>query len=161
MKRLLTDRWIFAAVLALGIAGAGFGQTAAPGDVTNLAHQMAERVRHLGEDIAADLGQSPAGPVLIQDTQELAQAVDQFHAILHDRPDPFRVRQAYAGIDVTWHHLRNQLTQAGVSSPAVDRAARQVEELDARLHQALGLNNPPPGFYGNGPAPAGIADTRR
>jgi len=145
--------------VTLGLARSGHGQAVAPADLNNLVHQMAGRVRHLGEDIASDLGQTPAGKHLAQDTQELAQAVDEFHETLHDNRDPARSRQAYAGIETTWQHLRGQLAQA--SSPAVVRAAERVERLDAQVRQALGVNAPPAGFYGGAQAPTGIADTRR
>jgi hypothetical protein len=147
--------------LTLGHTRASRGQAVGQPDLTNLTHQMADQVRHLGEDIASDLGQTPAGQHLVQDTRELAQAVDEFHDRIHDRPDPNQVRRAYAGIDGTWHHLRNALSQPGVATESVARAAQRVDALDAQLHQALGLNEPPPGFYGNGPAPTGVADTRR
>lgn len=151
--------WTISLVLSLG--GVGAGQPVAPPDVNNLAHQMAEQVRHLGEDIASDLGQTPAGRHLTQDTQELAQAVDEFHESIHDSRDAFRVRQAFTGIDGTWQHLRGQLTRPGVSSPAVDRAARRVDQLAAQIRQALNVNAPPPNFYGNGPAPTGVSETQR
>jgi hypothetical protein len=148
-----------AAVVVLGLAGTGRSQVVPPPDVNNLAHQMADRVRHLGEDIASDLGQAPPGRHLLQDTQELAQAVEEFHESLHEGRDPNRTRQAFAGIESSWQHLRGQLAQA--SSPAVNEAASRVDELDAQIRQALGLNAPPPGFYGGGPAPAGINETQR
>ncbi len=161
MRVLSIQQVVLGTMMALGFTGLGYGQAGAPGDVNNLAHQMAEQVRHLGEDIASDLGQAPQGRHLMQDTQELAQAVDQFHESLHGRLDPNSVRQAYGGIDGTWHHLRGQLSQPGSTSPAVDRAARRVDALDARIHQSLGMNEPPPGFYGGAQPPAGIAETRR
>jgi hypothetical protein len=150
---------ILGMVVALGLARVGDGQAIAPADLNNLVHQMAERVRHLGEDIASDLGQTPAGRHLLQDTQELAQAVDEFHETLHDNRDPAQTRQAFAGIETTWQHLRGQLARA--SSPAVNRAAGRVDQLDAQIQQALGLNAPPAGFYGGGQPPTGIADTQR
>jgi hypothetical protein len=146
-------------VVFLGLARASHGQVVTPPDLNNLVHQMGDRVRHLGEDIASDLGQTPAGRHLIQDTQELAQAVDEFHESLHNTPDLLQRRQAYAGIETTWQHLRGQLAQA--SSPAVIRAANRVEQLDAQIRQALGVNVPPVGFYGGRQAPTGIADTQR
>lgn len=154
-------RAIWALGLTVALSHVGSGQAVVLPDVNNLAHQMAERVRHLGEDIASDLAQTPSGRHLIQDTQELAQAVDEFHETLHDNRDPARARQAFAGIDGTWQHLRAQLTRPGVSSPAVDRAAGHVDQLAEQIRQALGLNAPPPGFYGTGPAPSGIAETQR
>ncbi len=81
---------VLAMVVALGLVGTGHGQAVAPPDLNNLVHQRAERVRHLGEDISSDLGQTPAGRHLIQDTQELAQAVDEFHESLHNSRDPFQ-----------------------------------------------------------------------
>jgi hypothetical protein len=147
--------------LTLGLSHAGRAQFAGQPDVNNLADRMADEVRRMGEDIAGDLGQTPQGQHLLQDTRELAQAVGEFHDSIRDRPDPIRARQSYSGIDASWHHLRRMLTQPGNSSPAVDRDAQRLDALDAQLHQALGLNAPPPGFYGNGPAPSGIADTQR
>ena len=81
------------------------------------------------------------------------------HPGLHNNRDPAQVRQAFAGIETTWQHLRGQLARA--SSPAVNRAAGRVDQLDAQIRQALGLNAPPAGFYGQGQAPTGIADTQR
>lgn len=143
----------------LGLTQWCLSQVAPPADVNNLVHQMTERVRHLGEDITLDLGQTPAGKHLLQDTQELAQALDDFHEALHNRLDPAQIRQTYAGLETTWQHLRGQLGRA--SSPAVDRAAARVEQLDAQLRQALGVNVPPPGFNAGAQAPVGIADTQR
>ncbi len=143
---------------------AGSAQAPIPGgqaDVNKLAHEMAERVRHLGEDISSDLAQTPAGRHLIDDTKELGTAIDEFHETLHDRPDPARAGSAFAGIDQTWQHLRGQLLRPGVSSPAVNRAAQRVDELAAQIRQALNLNAPPPVFYEQGQAPTGLADTQR
>jgi len=148
-----------AMTVVLGLVRAGHGQGSAPADLNNLTHQMAERLRHLGEDITSDLGQTPGAKHLIEDTQELAQAVDEFHESLHDNRDPARRQQAYAGIETTWQHLRGQFARA--SSPAVVRAAERVEQLDAQIRQALGVNAPPAAFYGGNKAPTGIADTQR
>lgn len=163
--------------LVLGLAQAGLAQVAppAPGqqpDINNLSHQMAEQVRILGEDIASDLGQTPQGRHLLQDLQELAQAVEGFHESLHNVQDPYARRQAYTGIDQTWHHLKGRLAQ--YSSPAVDRAAQRVENLDQQIHQALGMRPLPQGYYGGpagappappaGPPPVaagGFSDTQR
>jgi len=132
-----------AMTVVLGLVRAGHGQGSAPADLNNLTHQMAERLRHLGEDITSDLGQTPGAKHLIEDTQELAQAVDEFHESLHDNRDP----------------ARGQFARA--SSPAVVRAAERVEQLDAQIRQALGVNAPPAAFYGGNKAPTGIADTQR
>src|SRR5947209_2738123 len=58
------------------------GQAPGPSqpDLTRLTRRMAEEVRRLGDDIGQDLGQSPAGSYLIQDTRELEQAVGEFAA---------------------------------------------------------------------------------
>src|SRR4051794_21443054 len=93
---------------AFGLARLGFGQAVGPADLNALTHEMAERVRRLSEDVASDLGRTPAGRHQMQDTQELAQAVDEFHETLHQRRDPIQVRQAYAGIESSWQHLRGR-----------------------------------------------------
>ena len=121
-------------------------------DLNNLIHQMAERVRRLGEDIASDLGRTPQGRHLIQDLRELAISIDEFHESLHNTRYSYQQRQAYTGIDQSWHHLKWQLTQPGVASPAVGRAAGRVDELDAAIHQALGLRMYTPAYA---PLPAG------
>jgi len=153
----------FAALLLLGLARVGPAQARQPAapDVNALAHQMAERVRHLGEDIQSDLGQTPGGRHLVEDTQELAQAVDGFHESLHNQPNAFQVRQAYTGIDGTWHHLKSLLVRPENATPGVRQAMARVDQLDAQIHQALGLNDAPPGYSGVGPAPTGVADVRR
>jgi hypothetical protein len=157
----MRPRAIWMLGLILGLARVGAGQFTAPPDVNNLSHQMAERVRHLAEDIPSNLGQTPAGRHLIQDTQELAQALDEFHETVDAKPDPVKLRQAFARIDATWQHLRAQFSQPGISSPAVNRAIGDVDQLATQIRQSLGLNAPPPGFYGTGPAPTGIAETQR
>ncbi len=152
--------------LALGLPQAGLAQFDAPpgraasADVNALSHEMAERVRHLGEDIASDLGRTPQGRHLLEDLKELAQTTDEFHDALHNARDPFQKRQAYTGIHQTWHHLRDQLSRPGVSSPAVDRAARRIDEVDAQIQQALGVRGfphgaPPPPPQGAAPPRAG------
>ena len=153
--------------LILGLLQTGYAQTVPapnPGrgpDVKTLARQMGERVRHLSEDIESDLGQTPAARLMVRDATELVQAINEFHEGLGDRADSTWTRQAFSGVDGTWHHLRAQLSRPGSSSPAVERAARRVDELDAQLHQVLGANPYPAAFAGGGPAPAGIADTQR
>ncbi len=144
--------------LALGLTQVGSAQFGPPSrpaaqpDVNNLSHQMAERVRHLGEDIDSDLGRTPQGRHLLQDIEELAQATDEFHDALHNARDPFQKRQAYTGIHQTWYHLRDQLARPGISTPAVDRAARRVDELDAQIQQALGLRGDPRAIPARPPA---------
>ena len=159
MKTRFASLLVITTGLSLGLARASHGQAVTPADLNNLVHQMAERVRHLGEDIASDLGQTPEGKHLLQDTQELAQAVDEYHESLHGNRDPAQSRQVFASIETTWQHLRGQIARN--STPAVLRAAEGVEQLDAQVRQALGLNAPPAGFYGGRQAPSGIAETQR
>lgn len=132
--------------LVLGLTRAGLGQFTPPPpnppDVNRLIHEMAARVRDLGEDIASDLGTTPQGPHLIEDTRELAEAVDQAHEALHNQPDPATVQRAYAGIDQTWHHLAVQLAQPGIATPSVSEAAMRVAALDVQIHRVLGLVPP-------------------
>src|SRR4051812_34911698 len=89
---------ILAAALALAIGPASRSQSVPPPnpdpnarprvDLNQATHEMAERVRRLGEDIASDLGRTPAGRHLLQDLRELAQSVDEFHETLHNVRDP-------------------------------------------------------------------------
>ena len=142
--------------------GVGLGQGpprgAPPAELDRLAAALADRVRHLGEDIATEFRRDPAAPHLIEDTQELAQAVDEFRAALRT---PGQAGTGFAGIDSTWQHLRGQLTRPGLGSDPVARAMNRVEEVMGPLRQGLGMNPPPPAYYGGGPAPAGVADVRR
>ena len=145
-------------VIALVLARGDLGQVAPPPDLDGLVRQMGDRVRRLGED-AADLGQTPEGKHMIGDAQELSQALGEFQQTLRATPDPFQRRRAFAGVEAAWQHLRGRLARA--SSPAAARHAEQVEQLDARIRQAIGMNPPPDGFYGGARAPDGVADTRR
>lgn len=162
MKTTPTLRAALALALALGLARAGSAQVEPPADLGALADQMAGRLHRLREDIAADLGANPQGQQLAQNTQELDQSVDQLRETIRVRPDVNQLRQSFAGIDNSWQYLRGQLTQPGATTPVVARDAQGVDEADARLRQALGLNNPPQAFYGNAPAaPTGGAETER
>jgi hypothetical protein len=109
--------------------------TAAPSDLNSLTHEMAERVRHLAEDVASDMGATPEGQHLLRDTREVAGAVDLLHENLHRDADPVRVARSYREIDSSWHHVKDQLAQLG-ATPAVLRAAGRVEEIDRLLHQS-------------------------
>jgi hypothetical protein len=66
----------------------------------------------------------------------------------------YQLRQAYPGIDQIWHDLKWQLTQPGVTSHAVARAAKRVDELDAAIHQALELREYTPAYVPLAGAPA-------
>jgi hypothetical protein len=160
-------RWIVLAVVSSGLALAGQGQAPAqapaapPPDLSNLARQLAEQIRRLGEDIATTLEPSPTRDILIQDTQELAKSMEDFQALASKRTEPFRLRQAYAGIVGSWQHLRSRLADPGVANFAINRVVRNIDEMDNKLLQALGMNPLPPNYYGNGPVPTGLAETRR
>jgi len=134
-------------------------------DLNNVVHQMAEGVRRLDEDVASDLGRTPQGRRLLQDLRELAVSVDEFHESLHNVRDPYQLRQAYTGIDQTWHHLKVELNQPGVASPAIGRAAERVDQLDVAIHQALGLRAYPPvvaaPVAGAPPVPTEFAEAQR
>lgn len=133
----------------------------APGELDRLAGRMVEEVRHLADDVAADLGPNPEGRHLIEDARELDRAVDEFRATARAGADPYAARRAYAGVDLSWHHLRGRLARPGLATPAVTRAVQRVDAVDARLHQALGANEPPPGYYEATAAPTGPPETRR
>lgn len=140
--------------LAVGVVPAAHGQRtydprftpSSPGyyeatqpapDVNRLVHEMGERVRHLSEDVASDLGRTPEGRHLLDDTRALARDVDRLHDTLHERPDPRLVARSYRRLDESWHHLRTMFEQTGWTQ-SVARAARRVDAVDAELHQAFG-----------------------
>ena len=52
------------------------------GELDRLARQLSDRVRELGDRVSANLGNTPAGAVLLQDARELTQAVDEFRQAL-------------------------------------------------------------------------------
>ena len=158
-------------VLALGVSAGVVGQTfppppppappPIPGDLDRLGRRMGEAVQRLGEAIAADLGATPRGRHLVEDTRELAQAVNEFQVSLRNQADRFQARRAYSGIDVSWHHLVNQINQPGLSSPAVNEAAQQVAQTDALIHRALSMNEYPVNYYGGNQPPSGLPELQR
>ena len=97
-------------------------------------------------------GRHPQGRQLVQNAQGTRPVRRPVPPDPARNPDAYRLRQAFSGIDYSWQYLRGQLSQPGVTTPVVDRDARAVDEADARLRQALGLNNPPQGFYGGAAA---------
>jgi hypothetical protein len=165
-------------MLALGTVllrtAAAHGQAAAPpsapaaaarvpavADVGALSRQFADQVRELGDAITADLGQTPSGPVLLQDARELGQAVTEFSQALRAAPDGLRRRQLYSGVDVSWHRLQGQLGQTRVSAPRVEAAAKRVGDLESQIHTALGLNAFPAIYYGDRTSPGGMREIQR
>jgi hypothetical protein len=126
-----------------------------------LARELAGRVRELGDALAADVGKTPTGAVLVQDARELGLTVDEFYRALPGAPDPLRRRQLYSGVDSGWHHLRGQLGRAGALAPPVEAAARRVAEADMQLHTALGLNPYPAVYYGDRASPGGMREVQR
>jgi hypothetical protein len=122
---------------------------------------MADRARELGEGIAKDLGNTPAGPNLLQDARELTLAVDEFRQTLGGVPNALRGRQLYSGIDASWHHLLGRLRQPGASTSGVDASARRVAEVDSQIHKVLGLNTFPAVYYGDRASPGGMPEIQR
>jgi hypothetical protein len=136
-------------------AASGVSEASAP------VRDLADRVRELGDAIAADLSKASSGPVLLRDARELGLTVDEFYQALTGAPDSMRRRQLYSGVDSGWHHLRTQLSRAGASSPRVDAAAKQVAEADAQVHRVLGLNPYPAVYYGDRASPGGMPEMQR
>lgn len=156
--------WVGAAFAAFG-AAASRGQAVAPGpvspDLGPAVRALGEEVRRLGQDVASDLRDAPGGRPLLDEANELARAVDEFRDALNAQADRFALRQAYAGIDGSWHHLAGELSRAGGLSPAIDRDVQRVAQADARIHAALGLNEYPAGYYGGNQALSGAAEVQR
>ncbi len=133
----------------------------AAADLDDLTHRLSSRIHDLGEDIAADLGQTPNGQHLIQVTEELSQALDEFRASLKAGPSGPQIRQSYSGIDASWHNLRAQIAQTGDAASALNRDASRGDQIDRQIHQAMGLNALPTDYYTANAPPSGIDQTRR
>ncbi|MEO6808088.1 MAG: hypothetical protein ABI353_03120 [Isosphaeraceae bacterium] len=129
---------------ALGQFGAPAPSAAPQQDATEvmrLTHELAEQVQNLVEDVALDLRQTANGRRMLQDAEELAKAVEDFHETLHGQPDLVQFRQSFASLDSTWHRLKDGFTQFN-ATPAISRGVARVDAVDVRLHQALGLAMP-------------------
>jgi len=159
----------------LGLAGAASGQGAFPPpppvpvgprqvDPDSLTRQLAERLRDLSEDAAAEVAQTPAGQHAPADLEELAESVDEFRAELRENRDAYRVRLAFGPIDGGWQRIKSQISPPGVApETALARSAVRVDRLMGQVREAVGSNEPPPAYYGaaNGRAPTGLDETRR
>src|SRR5437588_13077620 len=105
-----TRFWAVAGVgCALGLAAwggsAAVGRTPAvppppppvpiPDDLDQLAFRMGEGLRALDAAVANDLGATPRGRRLRDETSEMAQAVNEFQSGLRNQADRFQARRAY------------------------------------------------------------------
>ena len=142
----------FALVIASTQRGAAQGPGfVAPGpDLERLSRRMAEAIRDLADDLATGPGRNPAGQYLEPDARELQTAAANWYATVRSTGDPYQLRRSYSGIDIAWHRLRGQIAGTGLADPAVVQEVRRVEEVDAQVHQALGLNVYPAGNNFNG-----------
>lgn len=142
--------------LVLGLAALSSAQNPAllgPGPgLERLARRMADAVRDLADDIATIPNLNAPNAYLEPDTRELQAAAGAWYATVQATSDPYQLRQSYANIDVAWHRLRGQIGNAGLVDQATLQEVRRVEEVDAQVHQALGLNDYPttinPGVVG-------------
>ena len=164
-------RWalLMSGLLGLCAPAIGRGQvaqsTAAPTstDPAELSNEMAEELRRLADDLDQALSPSDAKLHLIEDARELARTVDDFRASTEaeGRSDRSRLRRDYAGIGDGWQALRPRVQDPGVAKLIVSRAARRVDEIDAALRRALGLDPVPPEAEDGNPVPASLAESRR
>ena len=131
----------------LGFSGGGFAQgpgPLAPGpDLDRLSRRMAESVHDLADDLGAGPGRNPAGQYLEPDARELQAATGNWYNTVRSTNDPYQLRRSYSGIDIAWHRLQSQIVGSGFADPAVSEELRRVADVDAQIHQALGLNNYP------------------
>lgn len=133
-----------------------------PADVNRLAHNLADRVRLLAEDVGRNFGNHPATGQIVADAQEMATSVDEFADGLQAPGNPaYQAGQSFGGIDANWQYLRNQITRTGVNAAPVNQAVVRVDEMVVAIRQQLGGNPPPPSYGAPGPAPVGVADTQR
>lgn len=119
----------------------------------SIARRMADEVRRLADDLAIDLEHHPARRHMIEDSQELAQSLDDFRRDQRRGQDAILTRQTYSGIQASWRHLRDQVDRSRESSQVIDRDMQRIDALDAEVSQALGLNAIPIEEYA--PAPDG------
>ena len=154
-------RAALAAGLLLGLARSGPAQIPPPPNLPGLVQAMGEQVRRLGEEIRQHADQVPGGAHLLEDTGELRESLGEFRGQTAAGGDLFRARQAYSGVDGSWHHLRGMLARLGPTFPDIEQAAARVDAVDGQLHAALGLNPPPPAYYAAAPPAAGVVDVRR
>ena len=149
---------------ARGVAAQGVAAAAAQ-DLSvrlgGLADQMAEEVNQLAAEVARAYGQVPARGPLVDDAKELAEAVGEYRKTLAAPATVYQLQQAYAGLDVSWNHLRARLAPLAGRSPVADATVDRIRALDDQAHQALGLNPAPPGFYAGDRAAPGTLDVRR
>jgi hypothetical protein len=134
-----------------------------PANLGRLVERMTERVRSLRHEVTEEMGRDPAGRYLMHDLQELDRALDDLRAQLPViASDPFQVRQRFSGIDASWRHVSARLTGPVLGRPSVVQAARRVDEADAELVNAVGLNAVPADYYAaQAPAANGLNETRR
>ena len=150
------------AALFLGLAPAALGQfdRSAPVSsrpaIRDQTRQLSRQVNQLTQEIDEELGEVPQRPAHgPRFTRELAQAVDEFRDSLDEQADPNRARQAFAAIDGSWNHLQGELVPAASSTRGVARTLGGVDQIEAQLRNAIGLNPPPTGFYAARPGPHG------
>lgn len=145
--------------LSLSVAGIAAGQVQVvpppgplPAALPGLVERFAERVRVLAEDATVRAGTAPAARTLLPDLQELSQAIAEYQGTLASAQDPFVVRQGYASVDASWHHLQAELGRAAVSAPSLTRDAAAAAAIDGQIHQALGMNPYPVAASAEAPA---------
>src|SRR3954464_11981995 len=94
--------WRGLVVLSLSVQGQAPapGTTPGPavvaGDLNALVQQLGDRVRQLGDQVTTELGNFASGPILLRDTRELAQAIDEFRQALPNAPDTLRRRRLFS-----------------------------------------------------------------
>jgi hypothetical protein len=128
--------------LLAGVApGTVRGQSAAQADLSSLATELSDQVRHLVQDIQGGLGPGAATGHLVREGEELARAVDDFAAAVRSRPDRRTLARSFASIDGAWDHLSHSLDRVGVT-PGIGRGIERVNRVETALRQALGLGVP-------------------
>jgi hypothetical protein len=103
-----------------------------------LADGLAAQVARLDGVIAADVGGAGRDPFVARDLDALDQAVGAFRAQVRSGADPATLSQSFAAIDADWHALADRL-DALHASPDVLGSANRLVRLDARIHDALGV----------------------
>ena len=176
MRRLLKWGVFFGFGTFVGLGTASFGQVPVPlvpppspepsgavlpTNLGTLTRAFAGDVRKLYQVIGGDLSQTDAGKYLLQDAQELAQAVDDFGDALNNTADRFGARQSFSNLDQSWRGLVAQLSQPGLNTPAIAETIQRANQDEAQLLTALNLRPLPTTYYTQTTAPTGLTDLQR
>ena len=129
--------------------------------VDGLVRGLAADLRDLSQLLPRDLPNATNTESLSRDALELSQGMEEIRPLARAGEDNFALRRSYASFDAGFHSLRAQLEAAGALPAGVEGLARRMDDTDAQLHRALGMNPPSRDYYHPRQAPSGMSETQR